>query len=295
MGPDNSIQLYRRVERGGSVARLEEETLRRVAIGQTLGDLSDQFETRADGQPAHIAEPVMVRKLYALAAIQRTRLGVAGFDPRAAINFDHSSDRVMAEAAPAHDSFNHDEFGSQAMTRAIKFIIRDYNGEADSTIEMFGLNLYIADPNIEAIDGISEPHASHPTQLLVVNEAGRATKQTEEAYISGETPIIAVRNSKTGDARVYLLLDAETSDIPDDLTDSHGARAAGQPLIQGAEAWVDLPDGQVQRIVVLQGDELANAAREFADAASALQTGGIDQLSVSERAAVTSTQRTPAW
>lgn len=298
MGPETSKDLFGHVEPGqGIERRLAEEVTRRAVLAGTLHELSDAF-SHADAAKHQVTEPLLVLGLAALAQVQTSRMGVTGSNPIEAIDRGYSALRVRAHAAPPHDRYYSDVAGQEILTRAIKILPNEnggLTGEGSPNVEFFGLNMHIAD--IDNADSAvatiltSEDAAltAPPSSGLVIvgADGGVATKNS---HISGETPILAVRNTDTQDAKVYstkLVTGSTLRGI--DLGMSLEKAADRGPIFVGDDdAYISASGGRFVQITALRGLLAMQAASEFTAATQAIRQGGHNGLTDVERAAMRS-------
>jgi hypothetical protein len=167
----------------------------------------------------------------------------------------------------------------------------NYGNSSSPNVEFFGLNMYVpgeldeipAEFRDTASGDGAESVSSALSAIVIIGKEGRP--KSADSYIAGETPIIAVRNKETGDAKVYSVTAATEAEISRFDFDVQRQLAAGRPIIEGDKAYVLLPTGQAQCVTVLKGDLRRQASDEFSAATEKLKgTGG--KLSEAEREAV---------
>jgi hypothetical protein len=286
MGPDKNTELFRLAADAHLGERLQNEMARREMLEGAMGDLSEAF-AQDDRTPCPITEPTMLNNLIALNNLQRTHMGVAGTNPLAAVRFDRATGTIgtlSGLVAPAHDSFTTSNTLSPVHTRAIKITLngphRDDYEDDDANVEYFGLNLFIPDAQIPDTPEGDEPTPAS-SMLIVVGEGGKR-KTGDTKHISGETPIIAVRNKDTGDAKVYAFRQLSSEDVVDPA--EWRGFTMNDVTFKGNEAIVPLSDGQVRVVTLLEGDALRQVADEFNAAVAAIKERQDDGLTVAERA-----------
>src|SRR3989304_9172246 len=102
MGPEKNAELFQAVAEP-RLPSLKGEFIRRGLLGESLRQLSDLFESK-DNTSHPVTEPTLLLRLYALSQVQRSTMGIAGFEPMLAVNIDEQPNGgVDAKAAPAHD------------------------------------------------------------------------------------------------------------------------------------------------------------------------------------------------
>jgi hypothetical protein len=260
--------------------RLAEETVRREMLTPNLSDLSDAFG-QIEETDHHITDPTLVMKLYALAKLQATEFGVSGTNPLDAVTSGYSYVHVRAQVAPAHDEFHSEVVNGPVRTRAIRLKVTNGEPEEDQQVELFGLNLFTPDLSVS-----DEPETQAPSptsKLIVVSTKGRLTGV--KSYITGEIPIVAVRNKETRDAKVYAFLEGDIELLE---TEERMELERSGTLIKGKDAFIRLPGGKTQIVRELTEDMQRQAATEFESATRAIKQRDIVTLTDSERAAATS-------
>lgn len=269
MRPDNNPKLFEQFGRP-QINSLNEEFLRRNLVAGVLEDLSNEFEEK-DHTAHPVAEPTLVARLFALSQVQRTAMGIAGFDPLETVDFSRYRGSIEAKAAPAHDSF--DDNGSTYKTRAIKFVM--HGDDAADAIDVFGLNFYQEDA---AVDEIAPAEAS--AGLVLIGDKGNVVDKQKP--ITGSTLLFAVRSKMTNDAKVY------TVDVvdPGKIDPAETARQTVQESKTSTK--VVMPDQTVIRVTQLEGNELAEAVNELQSSYDRLkqQNSPDDDLDETERAAI---------
>lgn len=281
MGPETSPTLYEvTVGLGAIEERIGEEMERRTVLAGMLAELSDYF-AQGDAATHPVTEPTLPRNLFALAAVQNTHLGVAGSNPLEAISFSRSGGMVVAKAAPIHDSYTAETTDQTVSTRAIMMSIA--NGYQDSTaVEFFGLNMFT--PDITTPDFVDAPEPSPASGLIIVGVTGE--RKTVQSHISGETPIVAVRNRETGDAKVYAISNATDEQVELLVAQEKQRGHAGGFVLLEDTAVVRLSDGQVQAVTVLRGEIRTEVAEEFRKAVEVIKGEGEQGLTLAERTMV---------
>lgn len=288
MGPNKNPGLLAVVGRHDLEPNLADEIERRMLLADVLSDLSATFEAK-DYADYGVTDPTLAFKLISLAAVQYTEMGVAGSNPTAALQINHSSSSltVRAQAAPPHDSYHSETANATVATRAIRIKLGGNTKPAipllevapapaleKPTVEFFGLNMYVPGMRKVDPDSVLRPETSQQaaSRLVIVGLAGKIG--SGEPYIAGETSIIAVRNIETGDAKVYTVTPIERERV-ETLLGLEKVRFldTGQPVMHDGIAYVALSNGQVQRVRVLQGDERRAAAAEFVAAAEEIKSG----------------------
>lgn len=256
MNPNSTPHLYEHLASPKLDAMLVEQRQRVINAG-VIADLAEQFN-RANKGLSHVADPVMIGKLYALQSVQRSHIGVAGFNPMSVPN-PYENGAVYAAAAPHHDSFTHND--DQFRTRAIQFASGDNAG-----IEMIGLNLYIADMDVRDLEPEEE------SGFIVVTADGKPVEKSEP--INGDVSIFAIRNNVTGDAKIYRIEKLPQSDIPD--FNHHPVTFENT-----ACAHVVLPDAQRISVMLLSGDAEQEVVREMQAATECLKSHATRRPSLS--------------
>jgi hypothetical protein len=254
MGPEKNSKLYNKLAKPRE-ASLTDEFMRRNLLSATLAELSELFDEK-DNTTNPVTEPTMLGKLYALMRVQRSHMGVAGFEPMDMVYMDGT---LSAKVAPAHDSYELEDedgrTGNIINTRVIKLTMPDKY--SDEQVEVFGLNIYM--PDIDT-HGFFE---SEQAKLLIVGESGKV--QDKPAAVTGETVAFAVRNKITQDAKLYKVeYLSEHMDIYNPNEDA---------IVQENETstTTTLPDNQSVRIEVLPGELQTEMVEEIRSAIEKLK------------------------
>lgn len=201
MGPNTNPALFKEFGEP-NVAALDEEFLRRNLLSGTLEELSDLFAEK-DHTSHPVTEPTLFGRLYALSQVQKTENGIAGFYPMNAVDFAARGANIRAKAALPHDEFT-DSRGNKYRTRVIQLTMPDEDYAAE--IDVFGINFYRPDIDVDEL----LPEISEKGNGLVVVGAGGGIL-TKEQPITGKTPILAVLNKVTNDAKLYQVSVSMTS------------------------------------------------------------------------------------
>lgn len=270
MGPHKGPSFETIVDTGFEL-RLGLEEQRRLAVGTVLADVSKEFGCD-EALAGQVTEPTLAFKLLVLAHVQNSPLGVVGFDPRGNIDRTRSAGTVKAFAAPPHDSYKSGT--STVYTRVVK-LLPTYG---DEDIEVFGLNLYAETATAGSDDIKALAEYEHPAQsrLTLVTPKGSVTNSTVH-HVTGETPIIAVRNNKTGDAKVYSIREVPYDQlISSSDTDDY------------LHATIPVSQAKAYEVRVLTGNDLTSVVQEFYSAKDALEKAKAagDGLTPEERTAV---------
>lgn len=273
MNPNDSPQLFKDVAEP-RITTLNEEFLRRNMVFATLNDLSSEFEAKAEATHP-VTEATLVSKLFALSQVQLMRMGVVGFNPLDAVQ--SVAKAIEASTAPYHDEYT--DGSSAYRTRVIKLKMPD----ADSDdVEIFGLNFYQPDSDIE--EDINQSGSGQAEKSLVV--VGHRGVMSDQKPITGETVIMGVRNKKTNDAKFYKVA------VDNEYT--YGLSTLLGRLNQESEfiTRVLLPDGTVYIVEQLVGEEQREAVKEFQKSVEAFKTQPLptDYMSAEEIDALESIQ-----
>lgn len=286
MRPDNNNELYN-IAGSPFEGSVSAEYVRRHLLRETFCELADAFNDK-ETTSHPIADPTMMAKLYALSQVQRTSMGIAGFDPFSAIDTTVTTGMVNAFIAPEHDRY---EVGGETfLTRAV-LLDMPQKGENDH-VSVFGLNYYQADFNISpsdrlSIDGVSATDVE--SKLVVVERGGNVLE--ERAPVMGQTAIFGVYNKATGDAKLYKI--AHVKDIPVDASEQLARSVSGQGgsvVYDGAvseegiesRAFIALPDSTCMTVDMLRGTLELQANREFRLAVEAFENDVSPNASLSE-------------
>lgn len=265
MGPDKNSELFKSVAED-RIPALTGEFLRRNLLSATLAELAELFDEK-DNTSHPVTEPTLLGRLVALSQVQRTQLGIAGFEPLSVVDFDGS---VSAKAAPHHDQFDTDS-GETINTRIIKLSMP--SSFDDETVEIFGLNMYQPDVNVDEFFDEEAPAAN----IVVVGETGKVMDKIKP--ISGETLAFAIRNKQTRDAKLYKVIYEESSEgqsyMDDDIKHESETKAI-----------VTLPDGKKVAVELLDGDLQNQMVNELQMAIDQLKGRNKNELSEDERQAV---------
>lgn len=272
MNPDSSKELFELLG-PRTLGYIDDESLRMNQLSVFLKELSDSFDRKIT-VPTQIIDPTMFARLYALSQVQRTQIGISGFDPMSAIHSEHNG-IVMAKVAPHHDEY---EDGVKVYkTRVVKFALSDY--VVNDQVDIFGINLYRDD--VALTDDRNLGGEQNTGKLVVVDEVLNVVP--EEKSIKGDTSIFTVINKETGDAKVYLVSHAgEDEEV--DLFSGNSIKH-----ISAHEKVVRLPDGHVIRISQLAGDLEMQVIAEIEHAEKALEGYTPENLTPEEKTAVKTT------
>ncbi len=280
MGPERNQQLFTAVA-ADIMPLVDEEFVRRNLVVPALAELAEQF-ARKDNSPRPVTEPTLFARLYALSMVQRSRMGISGFDPLS--TFDNGG-KVEAKAAPYHDEFTAKNKGTYR-TRIIQFVLPGQ--DVNNNINIFGVNFY--EPNPEEDEAVIEA-STFATQsgIVIVDKRGSVTNINKDP-ISGETVLFAVHNKVTNDAKIYQVT-LESAAVATSKVD------LGMNQIEfenEASASVRLPDARIVLIKQLNGELQQQAVSELEKALSTLK--GIKSpdgvLSTEEKYAAIYTART---
>src|SRR4051812_36139590 len=193
MNPEKNSELFEALAKP-RIEALSQEFVRRNLLASTLEELSGLFEEK-DHTSHPVTEPTLLGRLFALTQIQLTHMGVAGFRPVEAIDYDGS---IWAKAAPNHDQFTTSD-GNTILTRLIKLTIPDRERSGmEEEVEIFGLNLYQPDANTDEFLADENDPAK---RLIIIG--GNKKVQDRVHPITGETVVFAVRSKQTRDAKLY--------------------------------------------------------------------------------------------
>lgn len=270
MGPTNNPELYQAVARP-SEAHLAAEYERRNLVAPTLTELGQLFADK-DNTPRQVAEPTLFTRLYALSMVQRGRMGIYGFNPLGAFNYDN---RVEAKAAPYHDEYTA-ESGNLVRTRAIELLLPEQG--VDQNIRIFGLNLYEA-TSIEDVIAEDPRTSTTSSGLVVTDRRGRATG-VNRTPIFGEIAVFAVHNTLSGDAKYYTvrLLSPEQYQV--------AVHTDGVEFDNDKQANAYLPDKQQVVVEQLTGPLQIQTNSEFAAAIDKLKNSTDTSKLLTEEEAV---------
>lgn len=270
MGPNKNSELFVSTT-DKSVNNVGAEFTRRNLVTPTLDELSSLFDGY-EHTPSPLTDPTLLLKLHALAQVQMSQLGIAGFDPSRAVNFDQRAVRVTANAAPHHDEYQ-DPIHGTILTRVCKLEIPD--SDYSDLIEVFALNIFSPDGDADAIT--ADPQEAPKNSLIIVGKHNKIAGKTTP--ITGEVVALAVRNKETGDAKLYRVT----------------IRSASQAVLMppdGVEYEEDnvcrimLPGGQSAEIEVLTGQLQQQMVNELNASAAAIKAVPKASLSDAERAAL---------
>ncbi len=271
MGPDRNSVLFEAVGQP-RIEALDEEFDRRTLLSQRLSELSELFDTK-DHTSHPVTESTIFARLYALSRLQRTQMSIAGFTGMEPIDLSRGRAEINAKVAPHHDEFrtrSNGEDGNEKIyrTRVIKITMpeSDY-GSRDNHIEIFGINLYQLEPSKELTTHGPESSEADPGAngyLVLIGKAGQVQRKPEP--ITGETVIIAVRNTETNDAKLY----SATFISPEDQ-DLEGFNPKEITHKSANEAIVTLPDNNQIAITALSGEALTQAVAELSLAIDRLE------------------------
>lgn len=296
MGPSSNPELYEN-HAAPRVEALDEEFSRRMLLSSRLADLSSLFSDK-DNTSHPVTESTLSIRLFALSHLQHTQMSIAGFSGMEAIDFSRGYSSIMAKVAPHHDEFQINENGNEGevaaktyRTRVIKITMPDDRliGASNQHIEVFGLNFYQPEPKSTSMpttdDGTKDPAAA--SYLTLIGRSGRAERKQEP--ITGETVVLAVRNTETNDAKLYAVCI-----IPPEEREVTGFDTKQVIHKSADEALVTLPDQTQISVKALSGQELLQAVDEFSAAIDVLKAiDSVDgDLSDTERAAVTASLAT---
>lgn len=248
MGPDKNSELFSSVAES-RLPSIKEEYIRISLLAESLRELSGLFaDKETTSHP--VTEPTLLPRLYALSQVQRSAMGISGFEPMLAVNtHEQPNGSIDAKAAPAHDEFG--ENGSYFRTRVINITMP--NSYYADMVEIFGINVYQPSIDEREIDDTNEKSG-----IILVGQRGEV-RQTERP-ITGETVVFAVRNKITEDAKLYKVAFAEEGDTPLRM-------GPGVDFQSETYARVYLPDGR-DVVVELLGGELLQQALDELQAAS---------------------------
>lgn len=264
MGPTNNANLFNLVTGAEFAGGIGAEFERRNLVTPTLNDLSALFEDY-ESSPAPLTDPTLPIRLAALSHVQLGPLGIAGFDPSSAVDFGYGPLRVTGIAAPHHDEYTHEPYGT-IRTRVCKLAT---NGHGEN-IEVFALNMFTPDGDASTITGEEQP-----SSLIIVGKGNRVASRAKP--ITGEVMAFAVRNKETGDAKLYRVT-LEGADPTAPTPRSH------IQYVSQSIAKVLLPSGHIAEIEVLGGQHQQQMVDELLSAASALRSAPKTELSKAERA-----------
>ncbi len=252
MGPEKNPELFQAVAEP-RLPSLKEEFIRRGLLGESLRQLSKLFESK-DNTSHPITEPSLLLRLFALSQVQRSTMGIAGFEPMLAVNIDEQPNGgIDAKAAPAHDEFM--DNNSYYRTRVIDITIP--NPHYGDMVEIFGLNIY--QPTLEERED-SPLETAEPGILMI---GGQGEVQHKKHPITGETVVFAVRNKQTEDAKLYKVAFLDSGEAP--LRMGPGVEYQSEN-----SASVFLPDGRVATVELLGGELLQQALDELQSASAEL-------------------------
>lgn len=291
MSPESNPELFNKLAEP-SMGNLNEEYMRRNLVAGVLKDASELFEDRQTTRHP-ITEPSLFARFYALSQVQRTNLGVTGFNPLRVVRFEEGVVSLEAKSAPHHDEVELQD-GPTLRTRLINITVPEpsyasdtgglsWNHEQqtktqDGDIEIFGINIYYPDTEIDDIfaDADQQPRK----RLAIVSRSGEVRDKPQP--ITGETIIFGVRNRRTNDAKLYTITPLKSDDVEDT------AFIASPSHKQDGSSIVRLPDGVYMVVRSLSGDDLRGAVEEIERGVRALQNGEScdSQLSPEERQAV---------
>ncbi len=266
MRPDKNGELLETIGKE-ALEYVDEESSRRNQLALLLDSLSDNFE-RKIGDSSQIIDPTMFARLFAISQVQRTQIGLSGFDPMSAINTSHNG-IVMAKIAPHHDEYEDDGL-KVYKTRVLEIDLPEY--AVNSQVNIFGINIYRDDT------GLTHDEGKTPG-LVIVSESLRVSPDDES--ISGDTSIFAVINKDTKDAKVYLVTHHNDDDDMSVLNSSNIQRKSAHEMI------VKLPDGHSIKIQQLTGDLELQAISEIEASDKVLNDYQPDELSAEEKMAAT--------
>ena len=252
MGPEKNAELFQAVAEP-RLPSLKGEFIRRGLLGESLRQLSDLFESK-DNTSHPVTEPTLLLRLYALSQVQRSTMGIAGFEPMLAVNIDEQPNGgVDAKAAPAHDEFM--DNNSYYRTRVINITMPD--PRYGDMVEVFGLNIY--QPTAEE----REDAPLEPTEPEILMIGGRGEVQQKKQPITGETVVFAVRNKQTEDAKLYRVAFLDSSETPLKM-------GPGVEYQSETSASVYLPDGRIATVELIDGELLQQALDELQSASTEL-------------------------
>lgn len=264
MGPERNKELFDAVA-GSRIQSLTQEFVRRNLLAATLKEISELFADK-DHTSHPVTEPTLLGRLWALTQVQRTHLGIAGFDPLEAVDFDGS---IIAKSAPHHHEFSAPG-NNTICTRIISLTMPD---TAD-TVEIFGLNLY--QPDVDTDEFFGDPE-NGTNKLVIVGDTGRIR---DKIYpITGETVAFAVRNKQTQDAKLYRVAYTDPAEA---LTDTDaGIKHEGENRII-----VSLPDEMAVVVELIDGQLQHQMVDELRAAIDKLKSMKVSELAADERQAV---------
>jgi hypothetical protein len=287
MGPNKNPDLFQSYGEPRVMA-LDEEFERRMLLSSKLAELSELFEEK-DNTSHPITESTLFARLYALSRLQHTPMSIAGFSGMEAVDMSRGYSDISAKAALYHDEHKvESEDGSAKLyrTRAIKVTIPETAyGDRNGHVEIFGLNFYQPEPDIEIDKSVRQDPASKQ-YLTLIGKNGRAQRKPQA--ITGETVVIAVRNKETNDAKLY----AAQLIAPEDHEETSVFESSSEIVHKSIyQAKVTLPDQTQVHIETLSGTNLLQAVAEFSLAIDVLKAvENMDQnLNEEERAAVSAT------
>lgn len=241
MGPEKNAQLYAEVGESRLPA-LNDELYRRTSLAKTLEELSESFAA-SEVQP--FTEPTMFARLYGLTQVQRMHLGVAGFHPLAAVDFNSPLFEITGSALAHHDEF--EENGARIRSRIVKL---NTPLEFHEKVEIFGLNIYQPDIDLSDLDlGETTPH------LIAIGDRGRIVN--DKKPINGETPLLAARSLLTSDSKIYSVSFVDPSERA-----SYGSFEQIEHLHE-KKVRLRLPDFRIVEVEQLSGESLRQAVEEF--------------------------------
>lgn len=248
MGPGKNQELYAAVAKDIEPI-LDDEFTRRNLVGPVLSELTILFDER-DNTRRPMVEPTLFARLYAVSLVQRSRMGISGFNPLEAFNYGNA---VEAKAAPYHDEFKSQMNNATYRTRVINLLLPDQS--LDKDIRIFGLNFYQPGPT-EDVEPVAPERTPTISGLIVTDNRGRVTSK-DRTPVTGETVVFAVHNRTSKDAKLY-----QVSFISPERADLTFEREA-VVFETGTRAKVCLPDKQVVTVEQLQDELLQQAVDEL--------------------------------
>ncbi len=269
MGPQNNPELYQAIAADRQNA-VSQEFRRRVLLAGTMSDLSTEFQKR-DQTQHHLAEPTISTKLYALSLVQRSSMGVAGFNAFSPVTVHNGVlDNVKALEAPHHDEFSHED--ELFRTRVVSLIPSEITR---NEVDIFGLNFYQPEHGVE--------DASTKGLVVISKNAEKVGAVVSESRtLSGETVLFAVRNQKSDDAKLYSV----AFDDPQNPNNQGFMHSSGITFQSETEARIMLPDSQVIVVKQLIGELQDQAVAELDKSVECLKQVDQDHLNDTERQAV---------
>ena len=274
MNPETSTELYSKLAQP-RLESLQEEYMRRNLVAGVLKDVSDLFNSRETTRNP-ITEPALFARFYALSQVQRTHLGVTGFNPLTVVRFEEGVVSLEAKIAPPHDEVTLDD-GTTLRSRLINITLPEPNGvddnpglswgqphqikQPESDIEIFGINIFLPDVDIEA--ALTESENVPKKGLALVSRGGEVRKKPQP--VTGETVLFGVRNRRTNDAKLYAIIREPQEDTEDlKFVNSIAHKKDGSCVVL-------LPDGIFMSIKSLAGAELNQAVEEIVKGSDTLK------------------------